>query len=80
MVVYDFNVNGTDLISGKRFDSNDAMKKWVISILKNSAQEATVIATRTVVDKITPSHFIKYKFVSAITGERGGVTVTYTKF
>lgn len=78
---YDFNINGNDIISGKGFSTEKEMVKWTKSTLKEFTPEegAEVIVTLTVIDKVTTSHFIKHKFVSAITGERGGVTIEYTK-
>jgi hypothetical protein len=61
-------------------DTISAMKKWVTSSLKRSGQHgSSVVVTRTVEDKITPSHFIKHTFTVAVVGERGGVNVHYEK-
>lgn len=82
MKYYDFNINGKDIISGKGFSTENEMINWTKSTLKEFTPEnvAEVIVTLSVIDKVTPSHFIKHKFVSSITGDRGGVTVEHTKF
>lgn len=80
MKYYDFNINGTDLIKEKGFNSDKDMISWTISVLKKSTKDAvdTVIVSKSVIDKITPSHFIKYKFVSVVR-EGGCVAVSYAK-
>lgn len=85
MVAFDFNINGTDLISGMPFASVTEMKKWVTSTLKQSAPSDgkgsdVVIATMTVVDRVTPKHFIKYKFTSGVSESGKGINVHVEKF
>jgi hypothetical protein len=79
MKAFDFNINGVDLISGKKFASDKDMIRWTEDVLKNTPQEAEVIVSLTVTDRITPSHFIKYKFLSC-KSENGKTTVSHTKF
>jgi len=78
MRYYDFNINGIELIKEKGFPSLDNMITWTINVLKKSTKDKidTVIVSQAVIDKITTSHFIKYKFISKY-GEDGKVTVTY---
>jgi len=79
---YDMNINGTGLIQGKEFYGVSDMKKWVISRLKSKytdGSDAVVVVTLTVVDSITPSHFIKHTFHSRVKPSGLGMDVSYSK-
>lgn len=85
MIAFDFNINGMDLIKGKGFNSVSDMKKWVISTLKKSAPSDSdgpdvVIATMSIIDRITPKHFIKYKFTAGVSESGKGINVYVEKF
>lgn len=82
---WDFEINGTKLIDGMEFGSVTDMKAFVTKTLKFAAPSDyegpdVVIATMSVVDRITPKHFIKYRFTSSVSESGRGIDVHVEKF